>query len=136
MRKNCLILILFGAMLGCTPVPGPIKAWKGATAQALEQHWGPPHGQTLAGERRSLSYTASFEQLPSGLPEAILSTLPDGRRVFAYPARQTKAQQDIIRCAIVYTLENNIVTGVTSDGLGCRYVTAAPDNQLPFTKSR
>ena len=126
MRKNCLMIFLCSALLGCTPVPGPIKAWKGATGQALQQHWGPHHTHTMEDGRTLVGYTASFEQMPSGLPRALLTTLPDGRRVFARPAPQTNAHQDIIRCAIVYTLENNTVTRVTADGLGCRYVTAAP----------
>jgi hypothetical protein len=122
-------LLFLLALSACTPVPQAVKSWKGSSAAALEQHWGPYRVQTRSGNNKVLTYMAYFERRPSGLPRALTTITGDGREVFYTPPKEILSARDLISCDIRFELENDIVVGAASDGLACRYLTSSSGAQ-------
>jgi len=121
MNSKIAALLLVPALAACTPVPKPIKVWKGATESALERHWTHYNSTTRSGNSKLITYVAYFERLPSGLPQPYTVPLSDGRRAFHKPPKEL-SNKDWISCEIVFEVTNGIVTGTSATGLACRYI--------------
>lgn len=119
------LLLLIPVVAGCTPVPNPIKRWKGATEQALERQWTHYNLTGWSDGIKVVTYTAYFERLPSGLPQPYTVRFRDGRKAFHRPPKELM-HKDWITCKIVFEIEDGIVTDASATGEACRYVQHTP----------
>ena len=121
MNFKIAALLLIPVLAACTPVPKPIKVWKGATESALEQHWTHYNSTTQSGNSKFVRYVAYFERVPNGLPKPYTLPLQDGRRAFHKPPKELD-NKDWITCEIVFEITNGVVSGATATGLACPYI--------------
>jgi hypothetical protein len=116
-KKAAALLLLIPALAACTPVPKPIKLWKGASEVALEQHWTHYRLTAWSGNTKIVTYTAYFERLPK--PYTV--PMQDGRKAFQKPPKEMM-HKDWITCEIVFEIEDGVVTGTAATGLACPYI--------------